>query len=104
MPEAGNMPHNMPEGFSKQGEKERLKKRYQWLKSFSDDELDQISLCYDPGYTMKEGELYFDLEAPERGIMRGRGGEKVENGHCVVAKKDLSEATWNKLTQPFQKK
>ena len=96
--------HKMPEGLSKRELKERLRRRYEWLQSFTDDELMEISLCYDPGYTMKEGELYFDLEAPQRGIIRGRAGEKVENGHCLVAKSDIRESTWKKLTQPFEKR
>ena len=92
-----------PEGLSKQEMTNRLKRRYQWLQSFTDDELREISFCYDPGYSMKEGELYFDLEAPQRGIIRGQGGEKIPQGHCYVSKSQVKEETWKKLTKPFEK-
>lgn len=92
-----------PEGLSKSEMTNRLRQRYQWLQSFTDDELREISFCYDPGYPLKDGELYFDLEAPQRGIIHGRDGEKIQNGHCYVSKSQVKEETWKKLTQPFAK-
>ncbi|MGQ9677407.1 MAG: hypothetical protein ACUVX1_17220 [Chloroflexota bacterium] len=91
-----------PEGLSKKEMTDRLKTRYKWLQSFDDSELREISFCYDPGYEMQEGELYFDLEAPQRGVIRGQRGQKVESGHCYVSKSQLREETWKKLIQPFQ--
>jgi len=93
----------MPEGLSREEVAERLRRRYSWLKDFNDDELRELSFCYDPGYELQEGELYLDLEAPERGIIRGRRGEKVQEGHCLVSKSQLKDRTWEKLTRPFRK-
>ena len=95
---------NTPEGLSKREMVERLKRRYQWLQSFDDDELREISFCLDPGGELHEGEMYFDLEAPQRGVIRGRRGEKVESGHCYVSRSQVTNRTWEKLTRPFEKR
>ncbi len=92
-----------PKGLSKDEMIQRLKRRYQWLQSFDDNELREISFCFDPGQELQEGEMYFDLEVPDRGVIRGRRGQKVENGHCYVSRGQVKEQTWEKLIRPFQK-
>ena len=82
---------------------EILRKRYTWLKAFNDDELREISFCADPGDELSEGEVYFDLGKPERGVIRASKGERVPEGSCYVSKSSLSKHLWEKLTRSFEK-
>ncbi len=82
------------------GERERtaykLKTRYRWLNKFTDDELRDITACYE-GEQMKAGEQYFDLSHPEKGIMTGQPGQTVPEGSCFVAEGDVRPNAWQKL-------
>ncbi len=73
-----------------------LRRRYEWLSSFNDDELRQISFCTE-GETLRREEDYFDLSHPERGIIPGDGRERVPEGSCYVARSRLPQSTWRKL-------
>ena len=77
-----------------------LRRRFDWLRSLSDDELRRISIC-EEGDTLHEDEEYFDLSHPEQGIIRGREVRTVPKGSCFVAHRAVSPATWQRLTGWF---
>ncbi len=74
----------------------KLKQRFQWLESFSDDELAEISYC-DPGESISPDEVYFDISNPERGIIQGESGH-VPKDSCYVPRSKLPLHLWDKLT------
>ena len=78
-------------------EARRLRDRYTWLNSFTDDELQQISFC-ETGAAMSAGETYFDISHPEMGPFVGREGQLIPEGGCLVAQKAVPAPLWNKLT------
>ncbi|MBI4494903.1 MAG: hypothetical protein HY690_19180 [Chloroflexi bacterium] len=77
---------------------EKLRQRFQWLQSFTDEELHQISMCAidEP---LRAGEEYFDLSHPEQDLIPGRSGERVPEGACYVARSTLPEQVWRKLLE-----
>jgi hypothetical protein len=77
-------------------ERRLLRDRFQWLNQFSDEELEQISLC-EAGAPMVPGDDYFDISHPERGAFTGRTGEVVPEGSCLLRKGAMSPTIWNKL-------
>ena len=77
-----------------------FRRRYEWLNRFSDEELREISLCYDDEL-LCPGEQYFDISHPEKGIIIGRSGEQVPSGCCYVAKSEVSPQIWEKLISGF---
>ncbi len=79
---------------------ERLKSRFGWLQSFSDDELRQITYCASED-TMRGDETYFDISHPERGLIEGRDGEQIPEGSCYVPRSEVPRNLWDKLTEPF---
>lgn len=79
----------------------RLRERYQWLNSFSDDELSKVSMCKLEEGDMQEAELYFDLSHPERGHFKGQPGKTVPQGSCFVAQSQVDNKLWNKLIGHF---
>ena len=79
---------------------EKLKERFEWLESFSDDELREITYCT-TGTPMSADERYFDLSQPEQGIIQGREGEVIPEGSCYVPKSEVPQRLWDKLTSPF---
>ncbi len=79
---------------------ERLKNRFRWLQSFSDDELTQISYCT-PGEIMSGDEQYFDISHPERGVIQGEEGAPIPPDSCFVPKSEISHPLWDKLTGHF---
>ena len=88
----------VPSTQSRRGEARRLRERFQWLNKFSDEELEKISFC-EPGSELVNGDSYFDISNPERGIFTGRQGEAIPEGGCLVSKTMLPGQLWNKLTQ-----
>ena len=82
------------------GTADMLKERFDWLESFSDFELKQISYCT-KGEPMKRDEEYFDISHPERGIIRGHQGGEIPDGACYVPRSEVPQELWHKLTQPF---
>lgn len=81
---------------------EHLRERYQWLNSFTDDELREISMCKVEEGDPQEDELYFDLSHPEKGSFKGHPGRLVPEGSCYVARSQVDERLWNKLTSFFE--
>ncbi|MGE5619788.1 MAG: hypothetical protein ACM3US_11085 [Sphingomonadaceae bacterium] len=79
---------------------EKLKERFEWLQSFSDDELRDINYCT-TGEPMRDDELYFDISHPERGIIQGQSGERIPEGSCYVPKSEISQGLWDKLVAPY---
>lgn len=79
------------------GEALKLRERFSWLSRFSDDEIREISFCQE-GETLREGEQYFDISAPERGIVRGKQGEATSRDSCLIARGAVSPIIWSKLT------
>ncbi|MDA8216850.1 MAG: hypothetical protein M0Z94_04450 [Dehalococcoidales bacterium] len=74
-----------------------LRRRFDWLRSFSDDELRRIAIC-ETGDSLDSDEQYFDLSHPEEGVMSGRHGHAVPEGACYVPRSEVSRETWQKLT------
>ena len=79
------------------GEALKLRERYAWLSRFSDDELREISFCQEDD-ALRDGEQYFDISKPERGIIRGRQGESAPRDSCLIARGAVSPIIWSKLT------
>jgi hypothetical protein len=79
------------------GEALKLRERYAWLNRFSDEEIREISFCR-VGDRLREGEQYFDISRPERGIIRGQGSEQVSHESCLIARSAVSPIIWSKLT------
>ncbi len=79
---------------------DRLKHRFLWLQSFSDDELRQITYCV-PGETMSSEEQYFDISNPERGVIQGEQGVAIPPDSCYVPRSEISRSLWDKLTARF---
>lgn len=82
-------------------EAQKLRKRYTWLQSFSDQELHKITMCSLDEGERQANEEYFDLSRPELGPIRGRSGAVVPEGSCYVSKSQLNPALWNKLINGF---
>ncbi len=79
---------------------DKLKNRFEWLLSFTDDELSQISFCL-PGATMTESEQYFDISNPEKGVIQGEEGAQVPEGSCYVPRSEIRRDLWEKLISRF---
>jgi hypothetical protein len=79
---------------------DKLKTRFEWLQSFTDDELREISYCT-AEESMKGDELYFDISQPERGIVQGQEGLRVPDGSCLVPKSEVPRNLWDKLVGPY---
>ena len=78
----------------------KLKQRFDWLESFSDNELGEVIFLRD-GESMSPQEEYFDISNPERGIFRGNG-QKADEGSRYVPKSQLPEQVWHKLVRSFK--
>ncbi|HUX87438.1 MAG TPA: hypothetical protein VMW65_10585 [Chloroflexota bacterium] len=89
---------NQPEMAPRQHqEAARLRARFEWLNRFSDEELQEISLC-ETGAEMVSGETYFDISHPEKGPFVGLPGQLIPEGGCLVRKEAVPAGAWNKLT------
>lgn len=81
----------------RQQEARKLRDRFAWLNSFTDQELEEISFC-EAGAAMVPGEVYFDISHPEMGAFVGTPGRLIPEDACLVRKSDVSEQLWAKLT------
>lgn len=79
---------------------DKLKTRFDWLQSFSDEELREISYCTTEE-SIKENEIYFDISQPERGIIQGQEGQPIPEGSCYVPKSEIPRNLWDKLVGPY---
>ncbi len=79
---------------------DKLKSRFNWLQSFSDEELREISYCIAEEF-MKGDEIYFDISQPERGIIEGQEGQPIPEGSCYVPKSEIPRNIWDKLVGPY---
>ncbi len=79
--------------------KEELVDRYKWLQSLNDYELREVTLhcLMSPKGQQKQGERYFDISRPERGVIIGRAGEAIPEGSCYLPKSEVTEEIWNKV-------
>ncbi len=75
---------------------DKLKERFGWLNSFSDEELREISYC-NTDETMRSGESYFDISHPEQGIIEGHAGMPIPENCCYVPKSEIPRHLWDKL-------
>lgn len=78
---------------------ERLKQRFRWLQSFTDEELTKISMC-EADEPLQQGQEYFDLSSPERGPIPGDAGQRVPEGSCYVPRSSINSELWRKLIEP----
>lgn len=74
----------------------RLRARFDWLNRFSDDELRHICFC-EEGSQLEADDEYFDVNRPEQGVIRLRGGSRTPEGSCLVARSKVSPTIWSKL-------
>ncbi len=79
---------------------DKLRERYKWLQSFSDEELSEICYCT-PDEIMRGDEVYFDISQPERGIIQGEEGMRVPEGSCYVPRSEVRRDLWDKLVEPY---
>jgi len=79
------------------GEAIKLRERFAWLSRFSDDEIREISFCQE-GDQLRDGEQYFDISTPEKGIIRAKQGEATPRDSCLIARSAVSPIIWSKLT------
>ena len=79
---------------------DKLKDRFDWLRTFSDDELREINYCT-PDETMRGDETYFDISHPESGVIKGEEGEPIPEDSCYVPRSEVRRELWNKLIAPF---
>lgn len=79
---------------------DRLKNRFEWLRSFSDDELMEISYCT-MGVPTSSNEQYFDISHPESGVIEGEEGGQIPEGSCYVPRSEVRRDLWEKLVSPF---
>ena len=79
---------------------EKLKERFRWLQSFTDDELREITYCIE-GDSMSGEEQYFDISHPEQGVIRGSEGQGIPEGSCYVPRSEVPRHLWDKLVSPF---
>ncbi len=73
-----------------------LKKRFNWLEKFNDDELRRISLCPDTEM-LQPGEEYVDISHPEQGIIRIERERRAPEDSCFVARSRVGDHLWSKL-------
>lgn len=74
-----------------------MRERFAWLNRFSDEELQQISIC-STGAEIKPGDTYFDISHPEAGPFVGLPGQIIPEGTCLIQKADVPASIWQKLT------
>jgi hypothetical protein len=79
----------------------RLRERFDWLESFTDDELGEIVFLRG-GETTRSDEVYFDISDPERGEFQGMDGELVPEDSRYVPKSQVPQYVWDKLVGPYQ--
>ncbi len=82
-------------------EAEKLRKRFDWLKHFTDEELRKVSMCAVDEGEKQENAEYFDLSRPELGAIRGRSGVVVPEGSCYISRSQVGESLWKKLLNGF---
>ncbi|MBI3977060.1 MAG: hypothetical protein HY331_02630 [Chloroflexi bacterium] len=75
---------------------EQLRRRFDWLSRFTDEELRDISFCAE-GVPLQTSAEYLDISHPERGVIVARAGEQAPAGGCYVARTDVSPEVWRKL-------
>lgn len=99
------MSMNQPMGNRGQtGQREdasKLKERFDWLESFSDDELRELMFLRE-GEPMDARDEYFDISNPEMGILSGREGQSADEGSRYVPKSQVPRDVWEKLVGPFR--
>lgn len=78
----------------------RLKERFDWLESFSDDELTELRFLNE-GDPMGSDDEYFDISNPETGILTGTPGQRADEGSRYVAKSQIPSELWDQLVGPF---
>lgn len=77
-------------------EASELRRRFQWLERFTDDELREITIRAE-GDELEPGNEYFDLSHPEAGIITAPTGKRVPHKSAYVPRNDVPEALWEKL-------
>ncbi len=75
----------------------RLKARFSWLNSFTDDELMEINSGKLEEGDKQGSDMYFDLSHPERGHFKGQPGQPVPEGSSYVARNEVNQNLWNKM-------
>ena len=89
-------------GYATHGEEaSKLKQRFDWLESFSDDELGQL-VFLQGGQPLKPDEEYFDISNPGMGVFHGSEGETASESSRFVPKSGVPDNVWHKLVRPFK--
>jgi len=74
-----------------------LKGVHDQLHNLPDDVLKQIPVLT-TRTQLNEGAAYFDLQHPERGVIKGMNNKEAEPDNCYVAKADVDYELWNYIT------
>lgn len=72
-----------------------LRDRLQWVTGWSDEDLQAIPIFQ--GEEFVPGEVYFNLDLPERGMFIARGEEFRNPGAHYVAKSQVPPNLWRRL-------
>jgi len=84
-----------------QGEDARkLRQRFDWLESFTDDELGSLNFLRE-GDATNPNEEYFDISNPEMGILSSNDLPVVDEGSRYIPKSEVPRDVWDKLVGPF---
>jgi len=72
------------------------KEMYEAFPQLTPAELGRLSLL-DTGVDLEQGGVYLDLDKREAGPFKAIGGQTVEKGQRIIAKRDTDYELWNTL-------
>ncbi len=101
--QAGQQPGVSDDGRARESKLAELRQKYQWLMSFSDDEIRTVALL-DAGQELEPWEQYLVVCHREQGVLRPTHafGKRVPEGHVYLAQHRVPEATWYRLVRAAQ--
>lgn len=72
------------------------KAMHRQFQELSAADLDRLSLL-DPGVELEQGGVYLDLDQRNQGPFKAIGGQTVDRGQRIIAKRDTDYELWNEL-------
>lgn len=67
------------------------------LPELTDDELSRLSILQ-PGTSLEQGAVYFNLKDRARGPFKAIGGQETSKSDQIIAKKMTDYEMWNRIT------
>lgn len=95
-----NQPTSGKDQITHEEDARKLKERFNWLESLTDDELGEVVFLRSDA-TMHLSDTYFDISTPEQGVFQGRDGEHPPEGSRYVPKSEVPRHIWDKLVGPY---